>query len=259
MKKLFFIILLFCVILSTMFCFASVAISGEFPKQLNISRQEDYPPYIFEKDGKTVGICVELAEEALKLLGITVSYTQYPFLRMLNNGKKGKCDAVMLVFKTAERQEYLYYPENSLYYEENSFFTKRDSVIVYNGKLEDLKDYSVGVVTGFSYGDVFDNAAYIKRDMTPNNELLVKKIMGGRFDLGIGSKYVISYHAGKIGVLGEIKFLEPNLFDKNPLYIGFTKAKPDYDELAVKFSEAVDALKKTGHYQNILKKYNIEM
>ena len=246
-------------IIVSLWFLGNVSISHAMPKQLHIGKQQDYPPYIFEHDGKTVGICAELAEAAFQLLGISVTYTQYPFPRMLEYGKTGDVDAVMMVFKTPEREAYLYYPENALYYEENSFFTRKDTHISYTGKLEDLKEYTIGVIRGFSYGEEFDHASYLQRDETVNDELLVKKLLSDRFKIGVGSRYVISYYAEKMGVLNDITFLEPNLFDKNPLYIGFSKARPDNKDLVIKFSEAIETLKKTGEYQRILQKYNLEM
>lgn len=246
-------------VIISLLCCGSVSTSHAFPKQLHIGKQQEYPPYIFEQDGKTVGICAELAEAAFAVLGISVTYTQYPFLRMLEYGKTGDVDAVMLVFKTPEREAYLSYPEQELFYEENSFFTKKDAQISYAGNLEDLKAYTIGVISGFSYGEMFDQATYLKKDFTLNDELLVKKLLVDRFKIGVGSKYVISYHAQKMGELENITFLEPNLFDKNPLYIGFSKARPGYEELTIKFSEALETLKRTGQYQRILQKYHVEI
>ncbi len=108
-----------------MLCIFCISKVYAFSKCIHVGKQQDYPPYIFEIDGKTVGVCAELAEEAFARLGIDVIYTQYPFPRMLMYGKTGGVDAVMLVFKTSNREAYLYYPEHALSYEENVFFTKK--------------------------------------------------------------------------------------------------------------------------------------
>ena len=48
------------------------------------------------------------------------------------------------------------------------------------------------------------------------------------------------------------------LFDKNPLYIGFSRAKPEHEALTITFSEAIAELKKTGRYQRMLEKYHLK-
>lgn len=241
-----------------MLCIFCISKVYAFSKCIHVGKQQDYPPYIFEIDGKTVGVCAELAEEAFARLGIDVIYTQYPFPRMLMYGKTGGVDAVMLVFKTSNREAYLYYPEHALSYEENVFFTKKGVKISYSGNLEELNAYTVGVIRGFSYGDLFDHATFITRIEAIDDEMLLKLLLAGRYQVAVGCKSVISYHAEKMGVLDEITFLTPNLFDKNPLYIGFSKAKSENEELVIKFSEAIAELKKTGHYQRILEKYHLE-
>lgn len=244
--------------LVSMLSSSAFALSNELPKELRIARQEDYPPYIYEKDGELVGICTELVEAAFSLLGISVSYNEYPFSRMLKKAEWGQVDAVMMVFRTPEREEYLYYPDNSLFYEHNSFFVKKSTQITYSGKLEELRNYAIGIVFGFSYGEQFDNAAYIEKEVSANHELLLRKLRGNRFKVGLGNKHVVQFYADTIGFEDGIEFLEPNHFDKEPLYVAFTKKVPGYDKLAERFSQALDELKESGQYQQILAKYKIQ-
>lgn len=164
----------------------------------------------------------------------------------------------MMVFRTPEREEYLYYPDNSLLYEHNSFFIKKGTQITYSGNLEELKNHAIGVVLGFSYGEQFDNAAYIEKEVSANHELLLRKLRRNRFKVGLGNKHVVSFYADTIGFAHGIEFLEPNHFDEEPLYIAFTKKAPGYDKLAEQFSQALDKLKQSGQYQEILSKYNIQ-
>ncbi|MBQ1784867.1 MAG: transporter substrate-binding domain-containing protein [Gammaproteobacteria bacterium] len=226
------------------------------PTHIHIGKQQEYPPYIFEENGKTVGICAEFAEAAFARLGISVSYTQYPFARMLESGRSGRVDAVMLVFKTSERETFLYYPKYALHYEENAFFTRRPARISYSGALESLQGYRIGVVRGFSYGELFDSATFIDKDESLDDEALLRKLLHGRYQLAVGNKSVISYHAQQMGVIDDIEFLRPYLFERKPLYIGFSKANPENEELAIRFSEVLATLKHEGVYQRIVRKYS---
>lgn len=235
-----------------------LAISLASARQLHIGKQQDYPPYIYEHQGQTVGVCAELVEAAFAIMGVSVSYTQYPFPRMLEYGRLGRVDAVMMVFKTVEREGFLYYPDQPLLYEENAFFTKQNTQIAYSGELEELEQYTIGVINGFSYGEVFDNAKNLKKELSRNDKMLLKKLLANRFEVGVGNRYVINYHANKMNALDKIKFLQPNLFDRHPLYIGFSRAIAGNQGLTEQFSEAIKTLKETGQYQRILQKYNLD-
>lgn len=248
---------LYSILLISWYCLRSFAVSYELPSHLNIARQENYPPYIYQENGDLVGVCIDLANAAFSTLGITVTYTEYPFVRMLKKAEWGQVDGVMMVFRTKEREDYLFYPEENLFYEHNSFFTKQTTVVNYFGQLESLAPYPIGVVLGFSYGEAFDQASFIKREQASNHELLLRQLRGGRFKVGLGNKYVVQFYADKIGFNDGITFLEPNVFDQEPLYLAFSKSKPEYEQLAIQFSLALEQIKASGEYDAILAKYNL--
>ncbi len=246
MKKIIIVVLL---------CFSAVCINAA-PNELLIGVENaEYPPFYFTKDGKLTGICTDLVNEAASMLGMKTVYNDYPWKRMLNKAKFGEIDAVMPVFKTKERMVYLYYPESELTHEENVFFIKRGSGIKYKGDFRNLKPYEIGVVQGKSYGELFDRVNYFKKQTAVNGLIQMRQFKIGRFQVGIGNKDVVKNYASKQGILKNIIFLTP-LVTKEPLYIGFSKIKGP--KVAKRFSNAINKLKLTGKYQQILRKYNVE-
>lgn len=234
-----------------------VAPSQAVPQPIKIGRQHDYPPYIFTQGDKTTGVSVELAEAVFERLEIEITYEKLPFTRMLAYGKSGDVDAVMLVFKTPEREAFLSYPTHHLANEENAFVTLKGTEVAYFGNLRDLQDYTIGVVRGFSYGRAFDQSNYIRRREVIDDETLLKMLVNDRFKVAVGSKFVLNYHADRLGVLEQLTFLEPDLFTSKPLYIGFSKANPDYEGLTARFSNGLKTIKESGYYERILKKYHL--
>ena len=228
------------------------------PARLSIAVQQNYPPFIYMVDGQIGGVCMDLAEAAFKRMGLSASYRQYPFARMLKMGKYAEADAVMMVFRTAEREAFLEYPSEVLCYEENSLFVRKDSRIRrYSGRLEEYQDQVFGVVNGFSYGNQFDEATYLKKEFSRDELQIIKKIMLGRLSIGVGNREVVSYYARQIGVLDGLHFLEPNLFLRKPLYIAFPKGKANSKEISESFSKALNQVKRSEEYKRILFRHGL--
>ena len=238
-----------------LFSIITVCLNAE-PNEILIGIEDaDYPPFYFTENGTLKGICIDIVDEAASMLEMKTVYKSYPWKRMLYNAKFGEVDAVMPVFKTRERTEYLYYPDSDLIFEENVFFTKKGSGIKYGGEFQNLKPYKIGVVLGKSYGESFDSIKYFKKQIAINGLMQMNQFVVGRYQVGIGNTYVIKYFARKKGILDNIIFLKPSV-TKSPLYVGFSKLKGP--KIAQRFSVTIKKLKHTRNYQQILSKYDVK-
>jgi polar amino acid transport system substrate-binding protein len=246
---------LLCLILLYGILFGAGQAKAEL-KQIVIGTSTGYPPYYFQKDGKLVGLCIDIINYVAKEHGIKAIYQQYPWNRMLYNAKEGNVDAVMPLFKTKERGTYLYFPKQALAMEENRFFTWKQTKIQYSGDFHDLKPYKIGVVNNYSYGKIFDLVDYLLKEEALNDRSLLMKFKLKRFEVGIGNEYVVNFYARQLKLSNNIVFLKPSV-TKDPLYIGFSKAKGHID-LIDKFSLTIAKLKQTERYQEILKYYDIQ-
>ncbi len=223
--------------------------------ELVIGISSGYPPYYYEKEGKLTGICVDQVNAVAKKMGLEVTYKVFPWKRLLFNAKKGNVDAIMPLFRTREREEYLYFDGLSLTYETNHFFTSTDALISYDGDFEDIRTYRIGVVSNYSYGNSFDNYEFSKKVVSQDDKHLVEMFMHNRFDIGVGNKYVIQFFAQKADVVDTIKFLGPHI-TKEMLYIGFSKIRNNA-ELSRKFSKTLYDFRATVEYQKLKEKYRI--
>lgn len=226
------------------------------PVEITIGVSTGYPPYYYEHKGELKGMCVEIVNSVARSLNLKITYNQYPWKRMLLNAKQGYVDAVMPLFRTRERDEFLYFENLKLVDEENRLFTWKDNRINFTGDFEAIRIYKVGVVTGYSYGEEFDNYLHLKKVPTESDRHLIKMFKHQRFDIGIGSKDVIIFNAKKENISDQIQFLEPYI-TKAPLYLGFSKAK-GLEKLSKQFSIALQHFKLTEEYQAILKKYDMK-
>lgn len=253
MKKTFFVLALFLGLMC-------VFLFSEIPREITVGLNEPYPPYtIIDNSGKIYGIFPEIIEEAAKIVKIYVEYKQFHWVRMTQEAKKGDIDAVMGLFRTPDREKHFEFSDEGLVYEEYSFFTLKGSGVKYSGKLDELKNITIGVVQDYKYGSKFDNADFLKTEKCLTDENLIEKLVKKRFKIALGSKTVIDYYAIKLGVIGKIKWLKPPVSTEYSHVIAFSKAKKEQSkELALKFSDAIEKLIKNGRFKEILDKYNFD-
>lgn len=223
--------------------------------KLVVGTSTGYPPYYFVENGELKGICVAVINRTAHLLGMQVVYKQYPWKRMLQYGKSGQVDAVMPLFKTTAREQFLLFPDMEIALEEDSFFTRKGTGIKFTGKLQDLTGHPIGIVTNYSYGDPFDSADYLEKISTRNDYNLIQMFKFKRFAIGLGNRQVVSYFARKTGGIANLVFLEPPITSA-PLYLAFSKAK-GHAKLTVTFSKALRKFKATRAYQEILEAYGV--
>lgn len=215
----------------------------------------DYPPFSFEEKGTASGICVDILKEASKRNNIEVKFEMLPFNRGLEAVKNGKIDAMVPLYKTAEREIFLDFVKEPMVPDTSSFFVPVDSNIVFDGDLNKIKD-TVGIVVNNSYGVNFDNAVKsgaIKTEETSDVDGTIKKLIGKRQNIIIGGTYTVLYTAKKLGVSNQLKELKPVVCSEF-IMLGFSK-KSTNKNLMDKYSTIFQEMKKDGSYDKILNKY----
>ncbi len=215
-----------------------------------------WEPYGYVEGGKAVGFELEIFAAVMKKINIQTEFINQPWKRCLASVEHGNADAVISALKTTEREAYMYFPREHISVNESALFTKTGNKIEFNGSYEGLKDYLIGVTSGFSYGSAFDAADFLKKDPATKTEAVVTKVLMGRNELGVGNIAVISSILLKKGERDKIRFLKP-LVHSQKLYAGFSKAKGPR-KLTDDFSKALSEFKKSDEYKSILQKYGVE-
>ena len=213
-----------------------------------------YPPYIYEESGKVAGFSADLLKEVFRRMDIPVQIKVLPWKRALKMVKDGTADAVLLAFKTEEREQYADFPEEIFITEPTSFFVMKDSGITWNGELSSLNKYKIGKPLGYSSGTKFDNAvssgliSHIDESGSP--QITIRKLIKGRIDLLVANRYVILNELQKMENVGDIRELKP-LVDEDPAYLAFSK-KRNMKEMLKKHDEAIRRMKEDGSFQRII-------
>ena len=199
----------------------------------------EYPPFIYSENDQVKGPVVDRVKSIFNQLGVDVTIEIYPIARGLLMVKNGEVDAFFSLKKTPEREKDLLFTKEPIIQQPFVFFVKKESNIQWNGAIEDITKYRIGIVNNASYGIVFDE--YVKNKIINNIdeaqafEQNIKKLIAGRVDIIINSYDVGQTIIKKLNAENEIIALSPPIEVINS-YLAFTKVK-DYSCLANQYDQ----------------------
>jgi len=215
-----------------------------------------WEPYGYVENDKATGFEIEIFQSVANKMGFRVEFLHQPWKRCLYSMKQNRADVVISALKTKERESFLIYPEEPISISQTAFFTTINKSINFNGSYDTLKNYTIGVTNGFSYGPDFDSCTFLIKDGSTESSAVIKKVLLGRNELGIGNIAVIRTIAKKLNALDKIKFLTPLVHSQN-LFAAFSKRKRN-EELAKEFSKTLSEFRLSQGYTDILEKYGIK-
>jgi polar amino acid transport system substrate-binding protein len=219
-----------------------------------------FPPNEMLGGEQVHGVHIDLVQAAAARLGISVAFRRYPWKRAIVMLQRGEADAITYMGKTAEREQFGIFVEgNILSYTKNGFFTQKENAGKFNfsGDLQTLRDYTIGTIRGRAYYPEFDQTSFLQRDDgAADEEALLRKLTSNRVDLALGHVARIKYIAQSLNLADRIVFLEPYA-PPFANYLVFSKAK-HHEALARRFAGAMESVKKSAAFQEMLKKYQVK-
>lgn len=246
-------------VIGTFFIMTTLLVIGSscWAEQLYIVTSE-WPPYEYTENGKAVGFATEIIEKVLPKMGYEAKIEFMPWKRATELAKAGEADALFSASQSADRAEFLYYPETPLHPSEYVFFIRKADV----GKLkfdtlEDIKAYKVGVTRGYSYSDeLLKKLEEFKNSEEANtDEQNLEKLEGGRIDYFPSDLLVGLTLIKKPGMQDKITYLDKRLKVKD-YFITFSKKSSKINpDFVKKFSEELKAFSQTDEYKQLHARY----
>ncbi len=213
---------------------------------------EEYPPYEFKSGGKLTGLDVDILNAIATKNNINFDFVEVPWERALHMVQIGEADGIISLFATDERKAFLNFPSEGLAYEKNVIFARKS----FKGDIKninEMKENLIGVTSGYSYGKTFDNAKNIKKDVSKDQETMVKKFINKRFDLFITNE-LVGHHMLKSQNFSDYKTLS-YVADNQMLYIGISKKSANSKELFDIVNKSLNEMKASGELNKIRAKY----
>ncbi len=219
-----------------------------------IVRGQDFPPYHYRNDaGIQTGYIIDVIRAVGARLDVTVTFHQHSWSKCLEMVKKGRADAMMNLFKTPERDTFMWFANNILGYEVNRFYKRRTTGLTYTGKFQDLFPLKMGVIRNYSYGKRFDRTHFPHKVELETERELLNALVNNRCDIVLANDVVFNAFIRQSKLESRIVSLSPEVSNE-PLYLGFSKAL-GHQGLAESFSTTLEDLKQSGEYNRILKQY----
>ncbi|WDP90829.1 MAG: amino acid ABC transporter substrate-binding protein [Desulfobacter sp.] len=211
----------------------------------------NYPPFNFEDAaGNPSGLDTELVIAVMDYLHQDYTITFVPWKRVVVMVETGQAD-LAFQFKSTRERRAKYLLVGPLRTGRTVFAAKETSAIPAYTDLNSLKPYTIGMNLGYSYGEAFDRADYLKKDDgAGTSEQLVQKLMLNRVDLIIGDRIILAWAARELDVHNQIKII--GTYNEFPRYVAVPKDKA---HIAGWFQHGLNAIRENGTYDRIISKW----
>ena len=220
---------------------------------------ENYPPYNHMENGKITGLSVEVVQAVLKEVNSNDKIRVFPWVRAYNKALKEKDVALFGVTRTPQREKLFHWvgavnpSYNTCVY--GLVDKKFDNV----NKIEDLKQYRIGVVRGdiiekYFFKKGFLNNIHIKSNTS--HQANMEKLLVGRIDLAAMVDVSASYYIKQKNLIFKETLQKLYCLDElssEGSYMIFSK-KTSID-IVRKFRAGLKRIKQNGKFDEIIKKY----
>lgn len=223
-------------------------------EQLNVATSE-WVPYVGMQLPHQ-GLAIDLVNTALIRAGYQPVITIDVWSRTLQGTDVGVYDLIAAAWYSDERAKKFDFSKPYLY-NDIKLLKRADSNFQFNS-VEDLKGKVFGVVNNYAYGDEFNQLRGIIRLPTKYVSENVIAVLNGAVDLTLDDERVLKYViANDISKENRSKLvILPKPLSRNGLYIAVSKQNPKHREIVQAFDKAMEAMRKDGSYDRILKAHN---
>lgn len=219
---------------------------------------DSYTPYQYEENGELKGMAVDIVREAFKRMGYSVEIKVLPWSRVLKSAEDGTVDAIFSSFYIEERSAYMTYAMEPLAVSVQSLFAPVGTPIRFDGTVQSLKDYRLGTIIGYVYGDAFKQGKengtldVSEAEDCPANIL---KLLSGRTDVFIDNRDTALFYIKRDKLEKRIVELQPHFTEQEMLYLAFSKKRIQDPALVETFNQTLKKMKQDGTWQNIVAEY----
>jgi ABC-type amino acid transport substrate-binding protein len=209
------------------------------------------PPSIWAetKGSKMQGPIIKVVTETFAGFGISVESQALPWDRAMHRLRSGKLDAMLVLNRTAERDQYIKY---SVAYAEipvSVFVPKGHSFMFSN--LADLIGKTGIVVQGEKFGKKFETFRPKLTLLTvTTTQQLAGMLSKKRADYAISQNYAFLSEAKRLKLTDKYDVL-PHTITSTAIYVGFSK-KSQFIKYLHKFNTAIMKMKEKGKFQHII-------
>ncbi|MDR3413454.1 MAG: transporter substrate-binding domain-containing protein [Formivibrio sp.] len=210
------------------------------------------PPFMYEREGKAVGIYPALVAAAFTHMQVGTTLQARPWVRALRELDAGMT-GIGGIYRNSEREQKYdfsnYDFSNPIYLEKLLVYFNQSKPVSFR-TVDDLKHLRIGVVRGWSYGERFDLARQTQIfsvEETPSDEQNFNKLEQGRLDavLAVAESGVIR--------MKELHHVQaaPMPLGENATFLAFSKSAGK-QALLKQFDLTLKAMHASGEFERIV-------
>lgn len=165
---------------------------------------DEWFPMNGDPNSLTPGFMIEMADNALKIHGMSVDYRIAPWERAIFMAREGKIDCI--VGASPEEVPDFIFGEEEYARDQMTFYINHGDRWKFNN-IESLNGKKIGTISGYSYSEMVDS--WLENHalaMSGNNglEKNIKKLQSKRLDVVIESKLVMDAKLKEMNLTGQI-------------------------------------------------------
>jgi len=200
------------------------------------------------------GLDVRILKVIARNLGMKLEIRHASFARRLIFLEEGKIDICAGVYKTPEREKYIYFTQSQYKTSSSKYFFVLKGKKSTIQKYEDLYDLDVGTGINSLYFERFDNDQQLSKVRTGTTEQRFKMLLLNRIDAVIqgflGGQAVIN----KLGIGDKIEIAEYYHQETRPAHVGISRKSPLMENLdEIEF--VIRKMTKNGEFKRICDEY----
>lgn len=218
----------------------------------------EWAPYI-EQHQLGYGPVSQIVVESFRNVGVSPVVRFWPWSRARASLAAGQVEASYAWSKTEEREAQFHYSEP--FFETRNVFFYRKGFPFDWSKVSDLSKFRIGGVQDYAYNDELleaEKSGALNIIRVVSERQLVLLLMAGRIDAFpaeemVGRELFKEYASGRINDFS----VHPQALQKRALYV-IARKTPAGKALLEQFNHGLEALKKSGRYQDILGRSSME-
>jgi polar amino acid transport system substrate-binding protein len=245
---------------STLLLLIIIFTSTAASQTLTIAADEWYPMNGTPGANKP-GYMIELANAIFSRHNITVQYSLLPWERAVEQTREGLYSCVVGAYHS-DTPDFIF-PKQHWGLDNPKFFIKKEDNWRYTGDVNSLTDRKVGLITGYSYTEAFDDYAKkqdtIHIQFTRGNNALetnIKKLRIGRIDTLVESAHVMNAKLKNLGIPGALKEAG-NISAPVKMYMACTPKHQSSQLFVDIIDNEMKNLETSGELKTILKRYGL--
>lgn len=215
---------------------------------------DSWPPYV-DKTLPENGVAVALVTAAFQRAGYDPVFEVKRWSSALEGGKAGLYDGIVAIWYSDERNQTLHFSEP--YLENPVYFVKRRGSPVVFSSIDDMKNYRIGAVKDFEYGEIVEP---LRGSMQYSNYVvqMLLGVVSGQLDLAIVEQRVASYEMNRYmsNQAKDLQFIEPPVMIQG-LRVAISRANPDHEKIIADFNAAIAEMREDGSFASIFANYEL--